>query len=296
MNRFNLPLLGLVMLLTGFIPVPVRAETETLQSIRLHPSATEIQLLPGASMTKKMTIVNKGSAEQKVQFYARPYRVEGKQYTPFFNAHPTATNAAEWVTLGSSSEIIKPQGVLYVDYTVSVPANTKPGGYYAVIFTETQPKAQTGVGSHGRVGNILYITVGEGGSPHINASADTSFRVSLGTPITIKTDIENSGATHTIAKTETSIATIFGGKVFQDNTERYVLPGTTRSIETAPQALGTGIFKVDRRVTAMDKMEQLDSQVIVSVSGRTLIIGPIIVVLVGSIVAGLISSRRKTIR
>lgn len=272
----------------------VQAQSNITQSIKSHPSATDIVLSRGESVTKSLTVANRGSASQEIIFYAAPYGVEGKQYTPVFTTEQDTVNPAKWVTITEDTYTVEPSKVTYVPYTVTVPETAAPGGYYAVVFTETQPNDSTGIDARGRIGNILYITVKGAAKTSFSANAVTNLQVMVGVAPQVVTDIENTGQVHFLSKTKVSATSVWGGNKIETELDRYVLPGTTRQIAvTLPANSEPGLYKVHRQVTVEGKTKDLEEQWIVLLSRKSLLIGSAITVVAVALVVGVLKPHRK---
>jgi len=253
---------------SGLVTVSAHAEENVSQAITLSPASTEISVDPGSTIAKNVEVINSGKDSFNVVLTSLPYYVSGDNYDPHFTQLPGTVDASKWVTLSQTSATISGFKVLTVPYTVSVPKNTAPGGYYAVVFAETSTDDEkTGVVSHNRVGNILYITVNgtikSGSSLTGNQIPSVSFVGSI--PIIAK--ISNSGGTHFIAKATYSVTNFKGDTVFTASTERYVLPQTEREIASSwsPQTL-FGIFSVHRAATIDGTLKTLPDEKIVIVN------------------------------
>src|SRR5690606_12411943 len=111
---------------------------------------------------------------------------------------PGTVDASKWITLEQTTKSLSAQSSFLTNYTVTIPKDTAPGGYYAVIFAQTsrEPSAQGGVTSLNRVGNIIYITVD--GEVTINGDVTGSdvpgFTFNSYIPIGMK--VSNTGGVH----------------------------------------------------------------------------------------------------
>lgn len=273
-------------------PSSVHAENTSSQAITLSPASTEVAIDPGNNVSKSVDIINSGSDAFDVTLSSSPYYVTGENYDPHFTQLPGTVDASEWVHLALTHSTVDAYKVLTITYTITVPKNTAPGGYYAVVFAETSTHdAKTGVVSHNRVGNILYITVNgsikNGGSLTGNSLPPVSFAGS----IPISTKISNSGGTHFITKATYSVTDLSGKEVFNASTERYILPQTEREISSS-WSPGTvlGLFTVHRSATVAGTLKTLPDE-------KILIINPWIIAafafLIGIIIAILLQRSRR---
>lgn len=254
--------LGLSLLL-GLIASPALFATtsQNEQNITISPSSSLITVAPGATATKTVTVVNGGSSDFTVDASVQPYHVEGDYYDPQFTQLPGTVDPSAWVKLSQTRFAISSHKVATLTYTVHPPASTAPGGYYAVVFAQTDAPATqdyNGVIAHNRVGNILYITVS--GPVKTKGSIGNAplpeFLAASTIPITTK--VSNSGGLHFLSTFSTSVHSFTGKQVFSSSVDRYVLPQTTRAVTTDwnPVALA-GVYKISRSATILGNVQTL---------------------------------------
>lgn len=278
----------------AFIPLtPTFAQSPT-QAITISPASTRLSIDPGATATETFEVINGGEDGYEVEFSTAPYRVVGEQYDPSFTQLPGTVDASEWIQLEHKSEYLDGLKVLSTSYTVTVPENTAPGGYYAVIFAQTSQEQKdnaSGVIPHNRVGNILYITVNGDikTSGSVDGSAVPPFSFNASIPLNVK--VTNDGGVHFETKVTFRVTDFSGKEVFKNEAERFVLPSTVRSIETNwDVALPFGIYTVERSATVAGEAVSLDSQKILVVSPWFAIC---VIIFVGSIIALLVLRVRQ---
>lgn len=254
------------------------------QEITLSPASTDLAIDPGASASKTVDINNSGAKPFNVSLSTSSYYVSGDNYDPHFTQLPGTVDASQWVHLSLINSKVAGNSILTVPYTVDIPKGTTPGGYYAVLFVETSSDDETtGVISHSRIGDVLYITVNgdikSGGT--INGDALPS--VSFGGTIAIGAKISNSGGTHFVTKAIYSVTDFRGHEVFNSNIERYILPQTEREISTpwSPQSL-FGIFTIHRNATIDGVVKTLPDQTIVVTNPWMLVLAAFLIgILIG---------------
>jgi hypothetical protein len=245
-----------------FVPqAAASAESVTVrQGLTLSPTSSSPTIDPGATNDSSMNLLNDGDSDIAVRIYASPYHVEGDNYDPQFTPLPGTTDASKWVNLPTNLASIPAHKLISVPYSVTVPAGTTPGGYYAVVFSETQPSANKGVTPRSRVGNILYITVAgpvkEGGSV-VNASL-SHFSTASKLPLSLK--VSNTGGLHFLTTADITVTNLFGRTVFQDKLQRYVLPQTVRTITGTWKTAPLGLYHVSRTATVNGKSQSLPKQ------------------------------------
>lgn len=296
MIRSSLRALTALVVVATFVAIPVgvtHAQSAS-QAITISPASTRLSIDPGATVTDDFEIINGGENGYKVNLSVSPYRVVGEQYDPNFTQLPGTVDASEWVTLSRSSEELDGQKVLSVSYTVTVPENTAPGGYYAVIFAQTSQSEESeasGVIPHNRVGNILYITVNGDveQSGDATGSAIPFLTFSPSVPVSIK--VSNSGGVHFETKATFRVTDFRGNEVFKSEVDRFVLPSTVRDISASwDSPLPFGIYTVERSATVAGETVQLNPEKIVVISPWFLFC---VVIFLGSIITLLVMRIRQ---
>lgn len=240
------------------------------QSITLSPSNTTVSVDPGATATRKITLINDGDTSYPVSLSVDPYRVSGETYDPQFTRIPGTTSASSWVTLSMSSLSLAAHTPATVGYTITVPKSTAPGGYYAVIFAETgNSPSDAGVTTHSRVGNILYITVNGPVNTGGSLTAVDLPKLMFGTDVSIGMKISNTGGVHYQSDSTVTVTSMTGKSVFEAHSTHFILPQTTRLVTEnwSPKSLA-GIYKVSRSASVVGNDQSLPDQWIVVVTPR----------------------------
>ena len=253
------------------------------QNITLSPSSTELSALPGGSDQGTVDVINGGSTSFKFKVYTDAYSVTGLTYDPSFTPLPGHTDPSSWIHFtGPTTATIGSGQSVSVPYTLQIPAGTAPGGYYAVIFAETLPDASTGVTSHSRVGDILYITaqgtVTESGTvkpTHLSPFV-------IGSSLPLSAQVENNGGLHFVSTVHLSLVNPLTKRaVYTADLQRYVLPQTTRQIgATAQVTAPIGIYKEEVSADILGQTQTLPTRWVVVVHPIVLLAIPIIIILI----------------
>lgn len=270
----------------------VEAQTPS-QAITLSPASTKLSADAGSSASDSLEVINGGNDSYKVNLSVSPYHVTGEQYSPQFSQLPGTVDASEWVKLNTTEATLEGLKVLSVNYTVEVPANTAPGGYYAVIFAETDQidASDGGVVPHNRVGNILYITVNGDVETAGDVSGDTLPFFSFSPSIPLGVKVSNTGGVHFETKTSFTVTDFSGKQVFKSDIERIVLPSTVRDISAAWESTTPiGLYTIQRQATVGTETVTLDEQKVLIVSPWFL---TCVVIFLGSIIALFILQLRQ---
>ncbi len=256
----------IVFLLSSYSVAHAQSES---QVITASPASVELSVDPGGSVSRHIDILNAGDDTFTVKLSTAPYYVTGLSYDPRFTQLPGTLNASEWIILDATSEELESNKKVRVEYTVAVPENTPPGGYYAVIFAETAQENISGGGvvPRKRVGSLVYITVnGEvKKSGSLTGGALPSFSFAKTIPLMVR--VANDGGIHFTSAITFLVTNAAGKEVYKDDLERIILPSTEREIAsnwavTSP----VGIYTVHREVIVADELVKLDDQKIIVIS------------------------------
>jgi len=268
---FPLFIIGIAILASG--SASAHAEAGKSQVITVTPSSTDVSIDPGGGVSKSIDIINGGESAFAIALSTSPYHVTGEEYDPQFTQLPGTVDASEWVHLSTKSTTVAGNNTLTVPYTIDVPKNAAPGGYYAVLFAETRTdNTQTGVVSHNKVGNILYITVNGAVKSGGNLTGYKLPLLHFVGPIPIGTKVSNSGGTHFITNITYTVTDFKGNTVFKATFDRYILPQTEREIKSSftPQA-AVGLYTVHRSATVAGVLKTLPDQKIFVINPALLV-------------------------
>ena len=296
-----LALLVTSVLAATMVRLPVSAVDAPSQSISLSPALTELSINPGETASRTLEVNNNGDLDFNITLSVAPYSVENIVYDPNFTLLPGATEVTSWVDLPSGATEVSSRGIYKAAYSITVPAGTAPGGYYAVIFAETTPSGDEdagGVVARNRVGNILYITVKgtieTGGS--VTDVPLNGFLMQDSVPLGVL--VQNTGGTHFASTIKLNVDNIFGGRVFTSDLERFILPQTERrvSVDWAPTS-PVGIYKVYRSATINGEEKSLPVQTIIHIQPWFAgIIGIMFAIIVISVIIRVTVRRKKRAR
>jgi hypothetical protein len=269
----------------GLLAIPRSAQAA--QAITITPTSIDKTILPGQTISGQTQVLNQADSPFDFKVYAAPYSVTGEEYDPSFTPIPGATEVTDWIQLKAAKSRLEPFSVSSLDYRIAVPADAKPGGYYAVIFAETESKIEgSGVTTQKRVGTVVYIKVA---GDTVERGRVITWEVPwLQKPNMIQTlRIENSGSSHFAATIRTTVKDLFGSTKLSYAQKRNVLPEKIRRVDIIwEKTPPLGIFKVDGSVEILGNTTQLDSKYVFIVSqpirrGIMVAVGVITVLILG---------------
>jgi hypothetical protein len=249
----------------------------------MTPSSTKLSVPPGGSTKNSFEVINAGDTSYNISVSAAPYQVEGINYDPLFTQQPGTTNASKWVRFTSTTtQSLLAHKLTNINYVVTIPHGTAPGGYYAVLFAETTPTTNShGVVSRNRVGNILYITVqGQVKTGGTLQSVATPY-ITRASSLPLAMLVGNTGGVHFVTVTNVTVKSVFGKDVFRASLQRYVLPQTVRKISATWGSMPPlGLYHIERSATIAGVYRQLPSQWLVVVHPWVVVVAGVVVLIV----------------
>lgn len=229
------------------------------QVITLTPTSLDRVIQPGSSYNGSFEILNQGQGGYTFHVYAAPYGVKNEDYTPNFSTPlPGAPNVTSWFKFSTTSVHVDPGQSATVNYTITMPANTPPGGYYAAAFAETKlpPKANSIVLNE-RVGEIFYL---QAAGPVAQKGELLTWQSGFfqEPPLTSTLRLKNAGGVHYRAVINLDVQDIFGHDKYKLQTVKEVLPQTIRKVSLPWQKTPSiGLFKVKGTVSFLNQKKTL---------------------------------------
>lgn len=224
-------ILSLFVIFLSFFVVPSRVQALTVTPIRF-----ELEGDPGQTVTRDVLIKNEEEARTYYISYAN-FEATGESGTPTF-VEPR-DGIGTWITTDSS--IYVPQeGETLIPFSITIPENASPGGYFGTIFFGTTPpeleEGKVSVGS--KIGVLVLLTVRgdaeeDGGIIEFDTKDSKNFFTSL--PVSLFYRFQNTGADRIKPTGEITIRNVFGfvsERIPANQVEGNILPTQIRRFET----------------------------------------------------------------
>lgn len=282
------------------LTLPVSASPAVLSpsvhGLTISPTSESRSINPGKVVKGSLQVIGEGTVTATAKVYVTPYSVSGENYKQSFSVPIAPEDASHWFTLDSSNLRLQPHVENTINYTITVPANTGPGGYYAAVFAEiTQPAAPGGgILIHQRVGTLFYLQVNgmvrqEGKLLSWDVSPIQTTR-----PLTAYARMANKGNVYYSADIVMNVKGLLGSRSGSVDTTHYVLQNTTRKIIVPWQSAGlVGLYRVGGTVHFIGRTQVLpDHYVLLMPVGIALVIALLLVIIIGGSIAAFRHRRR----
>ncbi len=289
-------LLILVAVMIG--PKAKAAQVSSVHTLTLSPAFVNEVLQPGSTTNGATSLFNQGGT-YGYGVYPAPYGVVGEDYNPSFMPLPDSVNVASWFRTNPTNGYLNTHSSLLVRYTITVPTNTQPGGYYGALFVQAQSSAVSPTKSiiqiNQRLGELFYLQVA---GPVRQSGKLASWRAAyLQTSLVVATlRLENDGGVHYFSNIKVSFRDILGHAKFSVVAQKAVLPRTIRRVPLSwPHPPSIGLFKINGSATIYGKAVELPSRYVLVVSPTARLV---VICAIGSllVVAVLIGSIMHTVR
>ncbi len=201
----------------------------------VSPIRAEHQVAAGTSETDIILIKNQGKDSERIKAAIEDWQLDAKGDVTYSRAGTNPHSCSAWLQVNPTDFKLDP-GTREVRYTLTVPPGVKPGTYWTAIVLESLPPTEGGktpgrqMGVHGRIGVVIYETVGK---PEIKA-AFNDFQVSPAKgKLTFKLALTNTGtAFYRIKKSWVILKNSQGQEVSRiEVPDIPVLPGGSRNLE-----------------------------------------------------------------
>lgn len=276
LKRLSLASLVTLIAVCGFMVKPQNTKAQDILPLTVGPARQQIIVNPGEKANFVVRFYNQSDAAMTGIINVADFTVTDTQgSTRIIDdaalASPKFSGAA-WVALPYDRVTIPAQDKITVQASLDVPKDAKPGGRYVSVFFEPvvgTPQAvgneSAGTGIAPRIASLLYIRVA--GNITEKASVINMFTKSFYEygPVTVDSEVLNSGDYHIRPRGVISMSDAFGGVVDQSPLkEENIFPDAARSYENI---LGTkwmaGRYKLTLVASYGDKGQALERSVFV---------------------------------
>jgi hypothetical protein len=208
-------------------------------ALTASPVKVEITGDPGQTLSGEIELLNEQN-EQKVLFTSfENFEPAGDTGAPRFIG--SQDGLATWLS-AQQSVTVDPEQKVVVPYSITIPQNAEPGGYFAAVFFGAQDPKGQGAGEvaiGGKLGILILLRVS--GNIVENAGvtafgADTGSRIFTDLPINFSYKFTNSGGDRVVPLGDITIKNTFGmvsASLLANKNEGSVLPNSGRTFSSA---------------------------------------------------------------
>lgn len=204
-------------------------------ALSVSPAIIELAGDPGSVLSGSLTIVNTKENAQDLFVSYENFEPSEDAGTPRFIGGETGL--ATWISSETSFSIISGEAK-NLPFTIRIPSDAQPGGYFAAIFTGNQPPSLGGgeVSIGGRLGVLILLRV-EGDIDEAGGISKfkTTHRWYAQQPVEFSYTFTNDGGDRVVPRGVIYVKNIFSFKkheVIANQQEGNVLPQSARTFTT----------------------------------------------------------------
>jgi hypothetical protein len=196
-------------------------------TIKVEPSIVEDMVNPGDVVSRQITITNQSDKEVTFYAYLKDFKAaaddESGQAQLIVPGSESGNYISSWIDITTDGITLPPGAGQSVPYTITVPSNVGPGGYYgAVVFGTQAPKAKPGEAEKGasigvaeQAAALILLQVPGKADERADIREFKTDKLLYATPFSINfsSKIENLGNVHVKPMGVIEISDMMGRKV-----------------------------------------------------------------------------------
>lgn len=234
--RFAFPVTLLLAVVFALLAAP------PVQALTVSPVRLEITVNPGSTYQGETILKNEQREERTFYSSFENFEARGDTGTPYFI--PGKDGLAGWIGGVTESLTLQPGERQVIPFTISVPSDAKPGGYFtAILWNDTPPVPSAGgqVAIGAKVGSLVLLRVAgdvdeKGGIAGFSTTDGDTLFTSL--PVSFVWRFQNSGGDRVKPEGTIRIKNLLGllsAELPANPTKGNILPGSTRRFDVAWQ-------------------------------------------------------------
>jgi hypothetical protein len=213
-----------------------------VSALTVSPVRLEISGDAGATIQGNIVLINEQSQPQKLYSSFANFEARGESGDPYFV--PATSGLGTWITVPTEVDL-KSGEQKTLPYSIKIPKDAEPGGYYGAIFWGNTPTtSQAGnqqVSISGRLGILVLLTVNGqmkygGGLLSFNTINNQKLFGSI--PVDFEYRFSNAGSDRINLQGNITIKNMFGqttATVNANSDNGNILPGTVRKFSASWQ-------------------------------------------------------------
>ena len=232
-------------------------------ALTISPVRMEISGDPGQTLQGELELLNEQKESKTFYSSAQNFEARGESGAPYF-LPDTSKDLASWIRV-QESVTLKPDERKTIPFSVEIPRNTEPAGYFAAIFWGTSPPQTQGGGEvtiGGKLGVLILLSVSgetqEGGGL-LDLKIEEGGRFVNSLPIKFVYRFSNDGSERVKPTGELKIKNLFGFTTVTLNANPQsgnVLPGSIRKFS----AIWSGEDQQDKTAVTATEETAKDGQ------------------------------------
>lgn len=201
-------------------------------ALTVSPAKIEVTGDPGSTLVGTIDLKNEQTKNEMLYVSYENFEPSDDSGTPKFVG--ADGGLATWIKSSVDSIELTPGQEAEIKYTITIPTDAEPGGYFAAVFFGNQPPTSEGgqVSIGGRLGILVLLRV-DGDIPEAGGITEfgTDGFIYANSPVTFNYRFSNTGGDRATPKGEIMVKNLFGMKVatlVANEIKGTVLPSSSR--------------------------------------------------------------------
>ncbi len=247
-------LFSIILFILFFFPSSSLAANKEV-FLTISPPLNELILEPGSKSTHGLSLYNNSNSPIIVDLRVSPFVPEGENGQVNVADEPLP-KSQDWVTVYPSRVTLAPKEAKTISYTIELPSNAPPGGFYFAIVASSSPRKYQSHGGQLESGASVVASVSElvfvkiNGPVSYNAKIEefntaNKKRFFFYGPINFIARIKNLSNVHTIFSNQIEVENvIFPEKYVLKMKDQRIMPNAIRKFTAAmPGKWHLGYYK-----------------------------------------------------
>lgn len=146
-----------LLIIFAIIILSVFLYPSSVKALTLTPVRFEISGNPGDVLTEEITLTNEGESPETYFVSYSNFEAQGENGDPAF-VEPKE-GLGTWINTPYSSVVILERQQRVIPFTITIPKDAVPGGYFSVIFWGSSPSGGSGVSVGAKTGILVLLSV-----------------------------------------------------------------------------------------------------------------------------------------
>lgn len=232
--------------LSSFTPAHAATQPQTGQALEIAPPVLNLRGNPGQSVKGTINLRDVSPTNLIVSNEINDFTAQGEEGLPKLLLDPGESSPysmkAWFRPIGQLT--LKSREIQGLPFTINIPADAAPGGYFAVVRFSGRPAGidTSGVSLSASVGALIFLRVNGDAKEKLSIAGFNAVnkqnepqKLLEGTPITFAVRVKNEGNVHEQPTGRIMITDMFGKTIAGINVNlppRNILPGTIRRFES----------------------------------------------------------------
>ena len=216
-------------LMIAVVTLPATVQAATPKGLQIYPLRSRPAQRPGDTSASVVNIKNNTSGPQQVELSVERFKVTNENYDYDFSPG----EHTDWIRLADKSLTLASGEAKGVAYSLAVPIDASPGGYYFAVFASIKNSGGTSNFTEvKRVASLIYLEVSGKVVKKVNLIGVDTPWFTINRTINADLRLNNQGNSHHPARIKQYFENLINQESPAVQKEGLILPGTIRKLSS----------------------------------------------------------------